>query len=125
MKTVSDILFDQRQGVGRVALELIPDLLGGIEFWRVLGEELGVQAGIVPQHSFDSWPFVDLPLVPQEDDRSKDVAQKLAQERGHMHGLEVVLLEASVQADAPANRADREDGQGRDCLLYTSPSPRD
>jgi hypothetical protein len=85
----------ERQTVGRVALEVIPDVLVWVEFGGVLGEELGVQTGIVPQHSFDDQPLVDLASVPQEDDRSGHVAQKLTKERGHMHVLEVVLLEAS------------------------------
>jgi len=37
-----------------------------------------------------------------------------------MHGLEVVLLEASVQADALADRADREDGQRRDAVVLVA-----
>ena len=118
MKTVSDILFDQRQGVGRVALELIPDLLGRVELRGVPGEELGLQAGVVQERLFDGRPLVDLALVPQEDDRSGHVARKLAQERGHVHGLEVVLLEASVQADALTDWTDREHGKSemRSCL---------
>ena len=54
MKTVADIPFVQRQAVGRVSLEVVPDLLGRVEFRRVLGEELGVQSWIVAQHQVDA-----------------------------------------------------------------------
>jgi hypothetical protein len=37
-----------------------------------------------------------------------------------VHGLEIVLLEASVQPDALADRTDREHGQGRDAVVLVA-----
>jgi len=117
MKTVSDILFVQREAVGRVAFEVVPDLLGRIELRGILGKELRLKARVVQQDSRDRRTLVNFALVPQEDDRPWHVVQKLSQERGHVHGLEVVLLESGVQANAPADRADRKDRQGRDAVV--------
>ena len=120
MKTVPNILFVQRQAVGRMALEVIPDLLGRVEFRGVLGEELGLHAGIVEQHSPDRRPLVDLALVPQQDDGTGHVAKELTQERGHVQGLEVVLLKTRGQADTLTDRTDREHGQGRDAVMLVA-----
>jgi len=40
MKAISDISPVARQAVGRVTLEIIPDLLGWIEFWGIRGKQL-------------------------------------------------------------------------------------
>ena len=51
-----------------MALEVVPDLLGRVEFRGILGKELGLQAGMAVQHLPDRRPLVDLALVPQQDD---------------------------------------------------------
>lgn len=120
MKAVSYILFVKRQAVCRVALELVPDLFGRVEFRGVFRKPFGLKARVVQQHLPDRRPFVDLAPVPQQDDRAGHVTQKLSQERGHMHGLEVVLPETGIQSDVPADRADREGGQGRDAVVLVA-----
>ena len=99
MKTVSDIPFVQRQTVGRVTLELVPDLFGWVEFRGVLGEPFGLQAGIVQQNSLDDWPLVDLATVPQEEDRSGHVAKKLS--HAQCCRLLEVLLEGAMAYGYP------------------------
>ena len=43
MKVVADILPVARHTVGRVSLEIVPDLLGGVEFRGIAGEPLDMQ----------------------------------------------------------------------------------
>ena len=64
MKTVANILFVQWQAVGRVPLEVVPDLLGRVEFRGVLGVPLWVQTGGVLTHPLHRGPLVDFTLVP-------------------------------------------------------------
>jgi len=127
MKAISDVLFVQRQArravdpaVGRVPFVIIPDLLGRIEFRGVFGEELRLEARVVQQDPRNRRPLVNFALVPKQNDRPGHVAQKLSQERGHVHGLEVLLLESGVQANVPADRADRKDRQGRDSVVLVA-----
>lgn len=98
MEAHADILPVQVQAVRRVAFEVVPDLLGGVEFWGVARKPLDVQARVAVDDIRNGWPFVDRAPVPDEDHLSRQAAQKRPEEFSHVDGFEVVLLEPRVQA---------------------------
>ena len=63
---------------------------------------------------------MDLALVPRQDDRPGEAGKNSSQERGHMHGLEVVLLEAGTQADVPVDLADGDGVQRRNAVILAA-----
>jgi hypothetical protein len=81
---------------------------------------MDMQSGLANEEPLDFFTAVNRPPIPQQNHRPGHVAEELPQEGSHMHGLEVVLLESGVQADAPPDRADRKDGQGRDAVVFVA-----
>jgi hypothetical protein len=55
------------RAVGQVLLGLGPDEFVGIEFRRIAGEGVYLQAGLVPDEGSDISAPVDLAPVPEED----------------------------------------------------------
>lgn len=74
MEFEPEVLLIPKQTVGGVALEVIPDLFGWIEFGRIAGEWFNVESGIVPLQSGDERSFVDGSIVPQQDDWTRQVS---------------------------------------------------
>ena len=68
------MLLVPEQSVGVVALEVIPDLLNGIEFGCIAGERFNVESGIVLLQLGDEGSFVDGAIVPQQYDRAPQVS---------------------------------------------------
>ncbi len=102
MEAHANVLRVHVQAVGRVAFEVVPDLLGGVEFWGVARKPLDVQARVAVADVRNGWPFVDRAVVPDEDHLSRQAAQKGPEEFSHVDGLEGVLLEPRVQAQVRA-----------------------
>ena len=75
MKVVADILPVARHTVGGVPFEIVPDLLGGVEFRGIAGEPLDMQAWVVLPQLGQVGTFVDAPLVPQKDDVAPQVME--------------------------------------------------
>jgi hypothetical protein len=57
-----------------MTLEVIPDLLDGIEFGCIAGEHFNVEPGIVFLHLTDEGSFVNATIVPQQDNRPTQVS---------------------------------------------------
>jgi hypothetical protein len=57
-----------------------PDVLGGVEFGRVGGEEVHVQPGMAPEEALDVAAPVDGAPVPEQIDGAPKVAQQEAKE---------------------------------------------
>ena len=60
-----------------MSLEIVPDLLGGIEFRGVAGEPLDMQSRVVLPQPGQVGSFVVAPLVPKEDNVSPQVMEQL------------------------------------------------
>jgi len=78
-----------KQAIGGMALEVIPDLLDGIEFRSIAGEWFDMKTRMGPSQLSNEGPLVDATIVPQQDDRPPQVAQKQAKEGGDICGAEV------------------------------------
>jgi hypothetical protein len=71
--------------IGQGSLEVRPDELVGIQFRRVAGEALDVQARILRQEGAHVWALVDGAAVPDHDDVFPEVPQQQAQEDRDEH----------------------------------------
>jgi hypothetical protein len=106
-----------QQTVGRVAFEVVPELLRRIECRRISRELLEMQPRMRLAHRVDSRPAVNRAAVPQQDDGSPEMPQERTKEVGHIDRLEVPWLEAEVQPQMLALGGHREGGQGRDPVM--------
>lgn len=68
MKTHPDILLVERQTISSVTFEIIPDLLDWIEFWCITRKPFNMQTRIVHSKFPHHWPFVNVTIVPDDDD---------------------------------------------------------
>ena len=65
MNADPDIVLVLREAVGRMTLEVVPDLFDRIEFRGILGKELRLQTAMVQKHLSDDRPLMDSALVPK------------------------------------------------------------
>src|SRR2546422_332233 len=100
-----------------MSIEVVPDLLDGIEFGRVGGEVLEVKPGEGVAHRIDGTSLVDLSAIPEQDDVSTQVGEQQAQEPGDVHSLEIVLPKLKVETQARTPGYNREDRDGRDPVV--------
>jgi hypothetical protein len=117
MQAEPNVLLVAQDPVAGMALEVVPDLLDRVEFGRVSGEALEMEPRKCIANRMDCWTFVNPAAIPEQDDMSPKVLEQQAQEWGHVYGLEVVLLEAGVQAHAGASGRHRERRNGRDPVV--------
>jgi hypothetical protein len=81
-----------------MAFEIVPYLFNRIELRRVTWKPFDLQSWIVCQDLPDLGTLVNLTTIPKKDYGSSDVAEHCPQEFRNMPGLEVILLESSVNA---------------------------
>ena len=104
-----------RRAVGHGPLEMGPDELVGVELGGVAGEAFRLQARMARQVVADHDRPVRLVPVPQQNHRTADLPEKLAQELKHLEGADVLVgVEAGVEADPPSMGRDGESREGRD-----------
>jgi hypothetical protein len=103
-----------KQGVRRMAFEIIPDLLDGVEFWRITGKRFDLKARVSMSQSSNKWALMDAAIVPQQDDRAAQVlVQKQMQKCGHIGRTVISRLEPKVQSHAFADGRNTESRQSR------------
>jgi len=90
------MLLVAKQTVGRMALEVVPDLFGRIELRRVARERFDMQTGIGSPQFSNEGAFVDSAIVPYQNDWTLQMSEECAKKPGHMHRLEVVLLKPEI-----------------------------
>jgi hypothetical protein len=90
------MLLIPQQAIGRMAFEVIPELLGGIEFRGIGGELLQMQPGMGLLHGLDRRSTVNAAAIPEEDDMVPQMPQERTQEIGHGESLKVVRLPTDV-----------------------------
>lgn len=106
-----------RTAIGKARLEVIPDLLVGVEIGRIGGKAFEVQARMPGAQRADGGPLVNRPAVPQDDDGSLQVPQQQAKEGGHLDMADVDEVQVAVEAEPVATRADGNRGDRRDPLV--------
>jgi hypothetical protein len=78
-EVVEQLIDAERTAVSELGLEVVPDLLIGVEFGRVGGKALDHEARMAGQDLADRGPDVNRAAVPQQDDGSAQLAQQLIQ----------------------------------------------
>ena len=105
-EVIEQLVDAQRAAVSKLGLEMVPDLLIGVELRRIGGKALDHQARMARQEAVESRPAVDRAAVPQHDDRPAQLAQQLAQEAGDFKLGEIGKVEVAVKPQAMAHRTD-------------------
>jgi hypothetical protein len=70
-----------RGSVGELMVSLGPHVLGRIEFRRVRREVVDVESGVLSEERADLTPSMDGTAIPEQVDRTTQVAEKVAEER--------------------------------------------
>ncbi len=110
--------------IGQGSLEVRPDELVGIQFRRVAGEALDVQARILRQEGAHVRALVDGAAVPDDDDVFPEVPQQQAEEDRDLDVGDIVRMEVDVQAEATTLSTDG-DGGDRGNLVAAVAMPQD
>jgi hypothetical protein len=105
------------QAVGRMAFPVVPDLFGRIELWGIRRELLQMEPRVSLADRLDGRPSMNGTAVPEEDDMAAQMPQEHAAEVRHIHGLEVVRLEADIQTHVLALWGHGKRGQRRDPVM--------
>jgi hypothetical protein len=111
----------ERTAVGEFSFGERPNTLIGIELRRVSRKVLDVQAP-VPTEEIREWcPVVRRGVVQQNDDRTPEVAQQLAEEATHFFLPDVVEVKQRVEAEVLPLGADRDSGDDGDFVPASLP----
>src|SRR5271166_6421109 len=102
--------------VSELSLEVVPDLLIGVELRRGGGKALNHEARMVSQDFGDGGSAVNRAAVPQQDDRSAQMVQQQAQEGGDLELGEVGEVEVAVKPEAMAHGTDADGGDDRELV---------
>lgn len=107
-----------RQGV---ELHMAPDRFDRVEFRRVSREILAVQPRMAPKEAFHRRGFVDVEIVPDEDDVSTEMAEEVPQEEDHPFGVDIQIGgQGKVKSDPVTPGRDRDDCDDRYLLPVAS-----
>lgn len=99
-------MLDKMQTVRIVSFEVFPDLFHWIEFWCIARKPFDLESRIVPEDLINERTFVDLAVIPEQNDVSVQVIQKASEELRDMWGFEVFLLEAHIKPHMLPDRRD-------------------
>jgi len=113
---VHQVVHVERTAVGEFAFGERPNPLIGIELRRVSWKVLDVQAPVPTEELAERCPMVRRGVVEQNDDRTPQVAQQLAEEETHFFLPDVVEEEQIVEAQVLALGADRDPGDDGDFI---------
>jgi hypothetical protein len=80
-----------RNAVGERPFKLRPNEFIGIEFWSVSRKEVVMDARVLVQKLLGDAGSVRSAPVPQQDNRSSNMAQHVAKERDHLLGTNVLV----------------------------------
>ena len=117
MQVETNVLLIPQQTVRGMPLEIVPDLLGWIEFWCIGGKTFDMKPGICLANRIDRRALVDLTPIPEQDDVPAQMPQQHSQEYRDLHGMEVVLPKLDVQAHTRALGRNRKRRERRDPVV--------
>jgi hypothetical protein len=92
-------------------LAVVPHTLVGVEFGCIGWEALHVQAGMALEKGLDLLASMDAAAVPEQDDRTWNLSEQVAQEEHDLGLRDVLPVQVEVEADVLASEAhgDRRD----------------
>ncbi len=94
--------------VGQLTLGLRPDKLVRIEFRRVARKAMHCHAGMSLEKGPDVPTPMNLSTIPQQDERSPQMTEQVAEERDDLGTRNVAHVEIEVQPEASATRGHGE-----------------
>ena len=103
MQRRTNVLLAEIQAVCTVFFEVLPDLFDGIEFWRVSWEPLKMEARVSSLKFRHSGPFVNLSLIPQEENVASEMVQKRPEKLRDVASIEVLLLKTHIKSHVLAD----------------------
>lgn len=102
--------------VGEPLLRELPDTFVGVELRGVAGEAIEVQPGKGATQRSDRIALVNASIVPDQDDRSAEMSKQLPEEGADLGVLDVLGVEAVVEAETAAPWTHRDAGDDRDSI---------
>ncbi len=130
---VHQLVLRVRAAIGEPLLEMIPDTFIGIQLWGIGWKGHEMKAARTKQEFLYRIAAVDLAIVPQDDQLTRNLLQEMAQEQDDdLFSLDVVLVEVAVQCAVETPRADGDSRDGGNavvtaaisqdrCLAYGAP----
>lgn len=103
--------------VGEPPLGQGPDVLVGVEFGGVGREVLEAEAGNATRQLLHRREAMQPQAIPEHDHRAPQVAQQMSEEGADLDQADVVMVPLVVEAEALADRADREPGDDGDAIV--------
>jgi hypothetical protein len=94
----------------------VPHAFVGVELRGVRRKVLEAETGHPTAEGADGITAVNLAVVPDDDHGPAQVAQQVPKKVTHLCVLDVLGMEAPIEAHAPAPRADRDAGDDRDLV---------
>jgi hypothetical protein len=122
-RTISDSSFHQG-----------PYKFVGIEFWGIARKMMMVNPRVARQEVFQDFGFVRLDVIPQENDRPRNVSKQMAKELNHFFGLDILIrmeLQKEVHPSLLRCRPDSRNGRNlspptgsadQECLTLRRPT---
>lgn len=102
-----------------------PDEFVRVKVRRIGGEPVDVESRMAMKEGGDEGAAMNGAAIPQEDNRSRQVAQEVTQEADDLHPGDVVAREIDVETEVPMPGRDREGGDGGDpVVLRAMPQDR-
>lgn len=110
------LLLGVGSAIGECVLRKLPDAFVGVELRGVAREAIEVQSREDATQRSDRVPFVNASIVPDEDDRSTKVPEQVSDKGADLGMLDVLGVEAVVEAEPPPPGAHEEAGDDRDSI---------
>lgn len=105
-----------RYTIGQSEFGLSPHKLIGIEFWGIGWKSMHMEAVVLANEFLDDNASVDGAAVPQQHNRSAQVAQKVTQETDDLHPRNIGAVQTEVKSKPPARWRDGDRGDGGNSL---------
>lgn len=85
--------------IGEGTVGLGPDVLGGVEFGRIGGEEVNVEPGMARAEALDVVAPVDGATVPEQIDGAPEVTQQVSKEGLDVEAREIAGAAVKIERD--------------------------
>ena len=108
--------------VGKRAFGLVPDPFVRVELGGVAGEVFDMKPRMPMQKATELIPFVNLAVVPEQNDLAAQMSEKVAQESADFRTTDVYPMEVKVEGDPMALGTDRQGGNQRHLAMLIAVS---
>ena len=96
-----------RHAVGHRSLHVVPDQLIRVKFWGIGWQPICVKPGVTLKEIGDDPGSVRLSTVPEQDDRSANVPQKMPEKLNDLWGTNVLAwMKLTIQSKASVSWGD-------------------